>query len=70
MWFNHILEWWEAANADPEHVLFIKYESMLAAPEEHIRKIADFVGINHTPEIIEKVSQSHSGPEVVVIVID
>ncbi|CAM9840149.1 unnamed protein product [Ascophyllum nodosum] len=59
-WFNHVLEWWEAANADPEHILFIKYESMLAAPEEHIRKIANFAGIYHTPEIIAKTAAASS----------
>ncbi|CAN0392624.1 unnamed protein product, partial [Ascophyllum nodosum] len=60
LWFNHVLEWWEAANADPEHILFIKYESMLAAPEEHIRKIADFAGIRHTPDIIAKTAAASS----------
>lgn len=54
-WFNHILEWWEAAQADPDHVLFLRYEDMLKTPEEHIRKIADFTGIPHTPDIISKV---------------
>lgn len=54
-WFNHVLEWWEAAKADPEHVMFLQYESMLENPEEHIRMIAEFAGIEHTPEIIAKV---------------
>lgn len=54
-WFNHVLEWWEAANADPEHVLFLHYEAMLAEPEAHIRQIAEFAGIEHTSEIIAKV---------------
>jgi len=39
---------------------------MLAALEEHIRKITYFVGIAHTPEIIEEVSQPPSGPEMVI----
>lgn len=59
-WFNHVLEWWEAAKADPEHILFLHYEQMLADPEGHIRKIADFAGIEHTREIIAKVSLAHS----------
>lgn len=54
-WFNHVLEWWEAAKADPEHILFLQYESMLDDPEQNIRKIADFAGIEHTPDIIAKV---------------
>ena len=50
-----MLEWWEAAKADPEHVLFLHYEAMLSEPEVHIRKIAEFAEIDHTPEIIAKV---------------
>ncbi|CAN0199736.1 unnamed protein product [Scytosiphon promiscuus] len=57
-WFNHVLEWWEAAQADPEHILFLQYEGMLQEPEEHIKKIADFAGIKHTPEIISKTAAS------------
>lgn len=54
-----MLEWWEAAQADPEHVLFLHYESMLKEPEENIRKIADFAGIEYTPETIAKVGERH-----------
>eukprot|EP00752_Nemacystus_decipiens_P013824 g12273.t1 len=53
-WFNHVLEWWEAACADPEHVLFLHYEAMLSEPEAHIRKIAEFAGIEHTDETVAK----------------
>lgn len=65
-WFNHVLEWWEAAKADPEHVLFLHYENMLRNPEEHIRLIADFAGIEHTPEIIAKVRSLPVSSDVVV----
>jgi len=50
-----VLEWWEAAQADPEHVLFLRYEDIMKNPRENIKKIADFAGIEYTPEIIEKV---------------
>lgn len=50
------MEWWEAAKADPEHVMFMTYEMMLEQPEEQIVKIADFLGIEHTPEIVAKVN--------------
>ncbi|CAM9660288.1 unnamed protein product [Ectocarpus sp. 12 AP-2014] len=59
-WFDHVLEWWEAANADPEHILFLHYEAMLAEPQEHIRKIADFAGINYTPDILAKADAASS----------
>lgn len=57
LYFDHVLEWWEAARADPEHVLFLRYEDMLAEPEEHIKKIGDFAGIHYTPEIVSKVTR-------------
>lgn len=54
-WFNHVLEWWEAAKVDPEHVLFLHYEAMLSEPEAHIRIVAEFAGVDHTPEIVAEV---------------
>lgn len=56
-WFDHVLEWYEASKADPEHVMFLRYEDVLAEPLTHIEKIAKFVGIEATPEIIEKVRE-------------
>ncbi|CAM9817820.1 unnamed protein product [Ectocarpus sp. 8 AP-2014] len=53
-WFDHVLEWYEASKADPEHVIFLRYEDILADPPTYVKKIADFVGIETTPEIIEK----------------
>ncbi|CAB1104592.1 AST [Ectocarpus sp. CCAP 1310/34] len=53
-WFDHVLEWHEASKADPEHVIFLRYEDILADPPTYVKKIADFVGIETTPEIIEK----------------
>ncbi len=56
-----MLEWYEASKADPEHVLFLRYEDMLADPAAHVKKIADFVDIETTPEIIEKVWERATG---------
>lgn len=57
-----MLEWYEASKADPEHVMFLRYEDMLADPAAHIKKIADFVDIETTPEIIEKVRERARAP--------
>eukprot|EP00904_Undaria_pinnatifida_P003263 jgi/Undpi1/12938/HiC_scaffold_7.g02604.m1 len=54
LWFDHVLEWWAAAKADPEHVLFLHYEDMVADPQKNIQRIADFSGIKCTPEILAK----------------
>lgn len=35
--------------------MFLRYEDMLADPTTYVKKIADFAGIETTPEIIEKV---------------
>lgn len=50
-----MLEWYKASKADPEHVMFLRYEDMLTDPATHIKKIADFAGIETTPEIVDKV---------------
>lgn len=54
-WFDHVLEWYEASKADPEHIIFLRYEDILADPATYIKTVADFVGIETTPEIIDKV---------------
>lgn len=37
--------------------MFLCYEDMLADPQAHIQKIADFTGIDCTPEILAKASR-------------
>ncbi|CAM9881690.1 unnamed protein product [Ectocarpus sp. 6 AP-2014] len=59
-WFDHVLEWREAADADPEHIMFFHYKAMLAEPQEHIRKIVEFSGINYTPDILAKADAASS----------
>lgn len=55
-WFDHVLEWWEASKADPEHVLFLRYEDMVADATSTVKTIAEFVGIETSPELIQKVN--------------
>lgn len=50
-----MLEWYEASKADPEHIMFLRYEDLLADPPASVKKIADFVGLETTPEIVKKV---------------
>ena len=51
------MEWYEASKADPEHIMFLRYEDLLADAPASVKKIADFVGIETTPEIMEKVGE-------------
>ncbi|CAM9306503.1 unnamed protein product, partial [Laminaria digitata] len=59
-WFDHVLEWHEASKADPEHIMFLRYEELLADAPASVKKIADFVGIETTPEIVKKVVAASS----------
>ena len=49
------MEWYEASEADPEHILFLHYEEILDDTPASIKKIAAFAGIDTTPEVVEKV---------------
>ncbi len=40
-WFKHVAGWREVRERDD--ILWLRYEKMLASPEEHIRKIATFL---------------------------
>ncbi|CAM9256321.1 unnamed protein product, partial [Laminaria digitata] len=59
-WFDHVLEWHEASKADPEHIMFLRYEELLADAPASVKRIADFVGIETTPEIVKKVVAASS----------
>ncbi|CAM9759274.1 unnamed protein product, partial [Discosporangium mesarthrocarpum] len=59
-WFDHVLDWWKAAEADPDHVLFLCYEDVLKNKKECIAKLAAFMGIECNEEILEKVCKASS----------
>nr|CAD1837455.1 unnamed protein product [Ananas comosus var. bracteatus] len=46
--WEHNLEYWRESQQWPEKVLFLKYDEMMAAPEEYTRKLADFIGCPFT----------------------
>jgi hypothetical protein len=47
-YYEHLVSWWEHRD-DPE-VLLLAYEQMLAAPEETVRRVAAFIGVEATDE--------------------
>lgn len=53
-WFKHVVEWYKHAVANPTRCLFLTYENMHADPHAATRKIADFVGVRPTADLIEK----------------
>lgn len=51
-WFKFNRKWYE--NKNKLNVLYLRYEEILANKEETIRKIADFLKIDLTPEILKR----------------
>lgn len=56
-WPTHVSGWWQWAK-DKDNVLFVHYEELLDSPEQHIRGIADFLGVtlddDELAEVIRK----------------
>ena len=52
-WFYHVLGWWK--HNDAPNILFIKYEDMKTDPLTAIRSVAQFIGIELTDELLQKV---------------
>uniref|UniRef100_A0A0D9WV87 Sulfotransferase n=1 Tax=Leersia perrieri TaxID=77586 RepID=A0A0D9WV87_9ORYZ len=46
----HFLDYWHAHLAWPDRVLFFKYEEMKRDPENHLRRLAEFVGVPFTSQ--------------------
>jgi hypothetical protein len=48
--WNHCLGYWKQSVEEPERVLFLKYNDMMANPAEHVRMLAEFLGAPFTDE--------------------
>ncbi|KAG5185843.1 hypothetical protein JKP88DRAFT_354042 [Tribonema minus] len=59
-WFKHVLEWWAEAQKDPEHVLCLKYEDLIAEPLRGVRSIAQFLGLPHADSVLQAVVDKSS----------
>src|SRR5215218_719242 len=53
-------QWWargiraglHAVEAHPEHVMTVRYEDLVAAPEEHVRAVCAFAGLRFEPDML------------------
>ena len=52
-WFEHVLEWWK--HKDDPNVLFLKYEYMKKDHPGAVRAIAEFIGCDLKPDVIDKI---------------
>eukprot|EP00656_Telonema_subtile_P021105 TRINITY_DN22147_c0_g1_i1.p1 TRINITY_DN22147_c0_g1~~TRINITY_DN22147_c0_g1_i1.p1 ORF type:complete len:240 (+),score=72.46 TRINITY_DN22147_c0_g1_i1:297-1016(+) len=54
-WFAWISGWKAEHAANPEQVLWVRYEDLKADPELHIRRVAQFIGVEVTDDLMAKV---------------
>lgn len=52
---DHYIEWWKHRHDD--NILVLKYEDLLKTPKDQIWKIAKFLKLNTTEEIVDKVDE-------------
>ncbi|THG16240.1 hypothetical protein TEA_010530 [Camellia sinensis var. sinensis] len=48
--WDHVLGYWKESLENPGKILFLKYEEMKEKPDEHLRRIAQFLGYPFSPE--------------------
>ncbi|XP_070579733.1 sulfotransferase 1E1-like [Ptychodera flava] len=53
-WHEHVLTWWKRRH--DKNVLFLKYEDMFQDLESNVRKIAKFLDLQLTDDVVKKIS--------------
>ncbi|KAL2920980.1 Cytosolic sulfotransferase 5 [Bienertia sinuspersici] len=48
--FEHVLGYWKASLEHPDKLLFLKYEDLKKDPVNHVKKLAEFVGVPFSPQ--------------------
>lgn len=48
--WDHVLGYWEQSVANPERILFLRYEAVKAQPAIHISRVAEFLGCPFSEE--------------------
>ena len=53
-WFEQNMAWWEAHQKHPEQVLWITFEECVEQPETAVRRVAEFLGLSPSEEVIQR----------------
>lgn len=53
-WSDHVLAWRAESLANPNQVLWVRYEDLKLNAEKEIRRVAEFLGIDASDEVISK----------------
>ena len=62
-WLNHVLEWWK--HQDEPNIMFLKYETMKKRPQQTVKDIAKFIGIDDISQgLVETVVDQASFPKM------
>ncbi|CAL5001215.1 unnamed protein product [Urochloa decumbens] len=48
--WDHCLGYWKQSLEEPERVLFLKYDELMANPTKHVKMLANFIGVPFTNE--------------------
>jgi hypothetical protein len=51
--WDHYLGYWKQSIAEPDRVLFLKYEEMMADPVKHVKTLAEFLGVPFTVDEVD-----------------
>ena len=54
LWYKHVLGWWEASKSRDD-VLYLFYEDFVKDPETFIRRVATFIGVELSDELLDRV---------------
>ncbi|MGH2993225.1 MAG: sulfotransferase domain-containing protein [Solirubrobacterales bacterium] len=66
-WHEHVRSWLTSAPARANALLVVRYEDLLVRPTENLGRIAEFVGLDATPEQLEDALVSREQVEAALL---
>ena len=56
MWHEHVRGWWEVSK-ERDDILYLFYEDFIADQESYIQKVADYLGVQLSPEEMKRLME-------------